>query len=352
MRNRNGKDREEHTGGTVRPAAGRPAVSVVIPTRNRPRRRRRALHSVLNQTVRDIEVIVVMDDADSEPRSTPPVGADPRVRTVRPQRRLGSAGARNAGVAAARAPWIAFLDDDDEWLPPKLARQLDAVRDASLPLPIASCRLLARQRHATRIWPRRTPAPGEAVAEYLFCRRGLFWGDGLVQTSTILAPAALLRRMPFVRRPRTPHDDLEWVIRASRVAGAGIVFPADPAPLAIWNIAEDQGRQSARSDWRRSVSWIRRLRPLVGRRAYAGFLLTYVSGVVGHAGRYEAVPHLVREAYRNGSPRPIDWLILALNICVPRRWQQSLALRFEVRSPRRMAWTGQKRRRARGIEGR
>jgi len=55
---------------------------------------------------------------------------DPRVRTVRHETSRGVARARNAGIAAAESPWLAFLDDDDLWAPEKLAAQLEAAQAA------------------------------------------------------------------------------------------------------------------------------------------------------------------------------------------------------------------------------
>ena len=307
------------------PPADRPVVSVIIPTRRRPHLVARAVHSALAQTMADIEVIVVIDGPDPESEKALAAIGDGRVRIVRLPRRFGSGGARNTGVAVARGAWIAFLDDDDQWFPPKIERQLEAARCALLPLPIVGCRLIVRQVRVLRLWPRRVPAPGEDIAEYLFCRRGLFWGEGLLQTSMILAATALLRRVPFSCGPEAVHDDLGWIIRATRISGAGIVFVTDPAPLAIWHMVQSEGRLSSRTDWRQSLAWIRRMRPLVSRRAYAGFLLTYIKG---HFRRLDAIAPLMREAARHGAPRPLDWLVFALNWSVPARLQQTLAVWF------------------------
>jgi glycosyltransferase involved in cell wall biosynthesis len=102
-----------------------PRVSVVIPTYNRAARVRRAIDSVLAQTVAGVEVIVV-DDGSSD--GTPQVLAafGTRIRVLR-QANQGVSAARNAGIALARGRWIALLDSDDEWLPDKLARQLERV---------------------------------------------------------------------------------------------------------------------------------------------------------------------------------------------------------------------------------
>jgi glycosyltransferase involved in cell wall biosynthesis len=112
-------------------AAGRgPLVSVVIPTRDRLEFLRRAVDSVLAQSEPDLELIVV-DDASSDGTAAYLAqlgGADGRVRMVRNPHAKGGAGARNDGIRHSRGEWVAFLDDDDEWLPTKLERQLRALR--------------------------------------------------------------------------------------------------------------------------------------------------------------------------------------------------------------------------------
>lgn len=89
-------------------------VSVVIPAYNRPSMLRRALQSVASQRPGPAEVIVV-DDGSSEDLER--VVAEFDAELIRHAENRGLAAARNTGVSAARHPWIALLDSDDEWLP-------------------------------------------------------------------------------------------------------------------------------------------------------------------------------------------------------------------------------------------
>jgi glycosyltransferase involved in cell wall biosynthesis len=104
----------------------RPRVSVVVPTYGRERVLGRALDSVLGQSVVDLEVIVV-DDASPDSTRTAVERYRNRVHYLRHQANRGGSAARNTGIAASRAPLVAFLDDDDEWLPGKLERQLELI---------------------------------------------------------------------------------------------------------------------------------------------------------------------------------------------------------------------------------
>jgi glycosyltransferase involved in cell wall biosynthesis len=108
-----------------------PRVSVVIPTWDRARSFGRALDSVLAQTERDFEVIVIDDGSpgDAAERAVRE-RADPRIRYIKFPEHRGVSAARNAGVLAATGTYLAFLDDDDEWLPEKLQRQLETFERA------------------------------------------------------------------------------------------------------------------------------------------------------------------------------------------------------------------------------
>lgn len=100
-----------------------PLVSVVLPTLDRPVLLGRAIRSALAQTFRDFELIVVDDGSAPETRAVVESFEDERVRYARQERR-GAAAAENLGIAMARGRYVAFLDDDDEWLPEKLGAQV------------------------------------------------------------------------------------------------------------------------------------------------------------------------------------------------------------------------------------
>lgn len=279
-----------------------PAVSVVIPTRGRPSLLLRAVRSVLAQSARQFELVVVLDGPDAATEAAAQTIEDTRVRIEALPEARGPAGARNAGVLAARAELIAFLDDDDEWHPDKLRIQLAELssRDA---LTISAGRVVARRPgRRDRIWPTRLPGPGEPLGDYLLARHGLRWGETLVHTSTIVAATALLRRLPF--REDVRHEDYDWLLRAGH-AGATLAFVRTAEPLATWHIDDDRPRNSRRSDPASSLAWIRSVRGLVSRRAYAAFLLTWVVPDARGLERLRLLPRLLWESARAGTPSPV-----------------------------------------------
>jgi len=102
-----------------------PTVSVIIPTFNRAHLVGRAIRSVLAQTYRDFELIVVDDGSDEDPQESVNSFDDPRIRYIRLPENRGSSAAFNTGIGAARGEYLGFLADDDEWLPEKLELQME-----------------------------------------------------------------------------------------------------------------------------------------------------------------------------------------------------------------------------------
>lgn len=105
------------------------AISVVIPARNRAATLPECLESVLTQTYRAEEVIVVDDHSCDDTEAVVQTFAARGVRYVQATGR-GAQAARNQGARSAVNPWIAFHDSDDLWLPNKLERQVAALRTA------------------------------------------------------------------------------------------------------------------------------------------------------------------------------------------------------------------------------
>ena len=99
-------------------------ISVLLPVRNVEAYLEAAVDSVLNQTFRDFELVVVDDDStDRTPEIIARYAAqDSRVRVIRTHR-LGSAGAANLGLQHCRYPWVAIMHGDDVSLPTRLERQ-------------------------------------------------------------------------------------------------------------------------------------------------------------------------------------------------------------------------------------
>lgn len=251
-----------------------PIVSVVIPTRNRPDLVIRAVWSALAQTLPAIEVIVVIDGPDEATVNALNAIPDRRLTTICLPSPVGGSEARNTGVRESRGEYVALLDDDDEWSPNKLARQLDLARKSTARYPVVTCRLIARRPMGDEIWPARTMRPGESMSEYLLCREAsIRQGESFIQTSTLLVPRALMLQVPFASDlPR--HQDWDWLIRAS--VQLGVEFLWAWAPLTIYHIDSARKSVSAGRSLAASVDWVNNNR-LVTPKARAYFYATQVA---------------------------------------------------------------------------
>jgi glycosyltransferase involved in cell wall biosynthesis len=258
------------------------------------------------QTFKEVEVIVVIDGPDEATLVVLSEIDDPRLRVIELPVSRGASGARNAGVSEAAGEWIAFLDDDDEWLSQKLELQIAAAKDSDHAFPIVACRLIARTPKGEFIWPRRLLTRSEPMSEYLLARNTLFQGEGLIQTSMLLAKKDLLEKVPF-RSDLQRHQEWDWLLRATTLEGVGIEFV--PQPLAIWYVEEKRTSISGKNNWQYSLAWIQERRHLVTSRAYAAFVMTVVSMLAAREGDRKAFWTLLREAMQSGRPKPIDFLL-------------------------------------------
>jgi glycosyltransferase involved in cell wall biosynthesis len=186
------------------------SVSVVIPTYQRPASTRRAVDSVLAQTVSCLEVIIV-EDGSATDKAFHLEHPDPRIRILRHPQNQGVASARNTGIQAARGQWIAFLDSDDLWLPHKL-ETLFALKgiDSEKPCFIYSAyKLNTCKKHLSR--PLFPYHPNTDLMNYI-----LLW-KGSIHISTWLMPQALAKAH-FFNEALAAHEDWDLLLRLKQSA--------------------------------------------------------------------------------------------------------------------------------------
>jgi len=276
-----------------------PRVSVVIPTRNRLNLLLRSVRSALQQTLQEIEVIVVIDGEQGRSSSDAlaRVG-DHRVRCLTLPQAAGGAEARNVGIRNARSSWIALLDDDDEWLPSKLQIQLDAIPPSrDLQSLVVTCRYIHRAAGSPDVLrPRRLPRPSEAPCDFMFDYLCYF------QTSTFLCSKQLMLKCPFTKDLPFFHD-IDWFLRAFRNFAAELIVVGQP--LSVYHAPENRHAISNRVNWRAKLDWGRAHRHLMTRRAYSRFIVGSCAGaaVQDRAGA-RAFSRLFYECAVVGSPTP------------------------------------------------
>lgn len=203
--------------GPTPPDTTAPSVSVVIATRDRPALLRRAIDSVLAQRYPGpVDVIVVFDRCapDDELRRR---DRHRSVRVLGNRRTPGLAGARNTGILAATGELVAFCDDDDLWLPGKLAAQVRALEEhPDVELMTTGVLVDARGRLSTRVLDRERITHAELLrsrrseahpSTFLVRRRALVEGIGLVDEDL----------------PGSYAEDYDLLLRAARRHDVGAV---------------------------------------------------------------------------------------------------------------------------------
>jgi glycosyltransferase involved in cell wall biosynthesis len=256
-----------------RASTRRPAVSVVVPTRDRRRLLLQTLRSILLQRGVDFEVIVV-DDGSADGTAEMVAGLrDARIRLLRHELPKGVAAARNRGIAEAAGAWLAFCDDDDLWAPDKLARQLQAARQTG------------------RAWV----YTGEVHVD----------ADGLVVGgSPPMPPAALVERLPQTNV--VPGGCSGVLLRRDALAGEELFDGRRYRHFADWDLWIRLARRGP-------PAWV--LAPLVGYRIHPGNASHDTAGMVAEldvverrhgiqvdrVGFYRYVALLCRRAGRRGA---------------------------------------------------
>ncbi len=103
-------------------------VSVILPTYNRCNLLKRAIESVLSQTYKNLELIIINDASTDKTEEVVNNYNDNRVKYFKNKENKGLSFNRNLGIKKSRAKYVAFLDDDDEWLPTKLKKQMALIK--------------------------------------------------------------------------------------------------------------------------------------------------------------------------------------------------------------------------------
>lgn len=187
------------------------AVTAVVPTHNRPEMMKRAVQSIVDQDYPGlIEIIVVFDACES----VLPDVVLPANRTLRAlvnERSRGLAGGRNTGILAASHAFVAFLDDDDRWLPEKLGRQMPRFSEHPESILVGTAMIVD---DGTRTHERLVP--GESLTRSDLLRNRL---AGLHSSSFVFRRAALVGELGLVDEllPRSYGEDYDLLLRTAAI---------------------------------------------------------------------------------------------------------------------------------------
>ena len=273
-----------------------PAVSIVVPTRNRPADLERCLAAMAGQSgLESFEILVVDDGSDDPDAIRDVVAAHSEVRLVR-QKGAGPAIARNAGVRAARGDVVCFTDDDcrpePEWAA-RLRRALGAGADAAGGSTVSG-------------------RPGDPFAEATeVIIEHLRWSDGeasgvaFAPSNNLASSRSLLLRLPFDETyPRASGEDRDWCARLRKDGGSIVVVPeavvhhlSSTGILAFWRQHVRYGRGAYRLARRREPTPGLQSPSFYARLLRGGFSRSFRCGVLVAVAQLATATGFVKEAW-------------------------------------------------------
>lgn len=201
-----------------------PLVSVVITTYNRPSYLRDAVESVLEQRYEAIELIVVDDHSETDTRAAIAaldVSSLTEFQYIRHDENRGANAARNTGIEAATGEYVAFLDDDDRWVPGKIDRHVEAFETAGSDVGVVYTGIEAI-RPEGRVIEIPPPIEGD-MTKALLCRNVVGTMSVVMVRTDVANDVPLDEAFPA-------WADLEWYINLSRRTE----FKRLPEPLTVY----------------------------------------------------------------------------------------------------------------------
>jgi glycosyltransferase involved in cell wall biosynthesis len=189
-----------------------PLVSVILPTYNRPEYLESAAHTVNEQTYGNIELVVV-DDHSSTPAeevlNRVTVDSLSRVTHVRHETNRGANAARNNGIRASEGEFLAFLDDDDQWAPEKIKRQVERFQAAGPETGVVYTWIQYAEPDGTA---RNTKTP-ETAGDVT---KALLTGERVSEFSALMIRASVVDKAGLLDERFISWQDREWCIRLSQ----------------------------------------------------------------------------------------------------------------------------------------
>ncbi|PME50265.1 glycosyltransferase family 2 protein [Vibrio lentus] len=231
-------------------------VSVIIPFySNIPGILIKSVQSCLDQTYRDIELIVVDDCSPLIAEKELSSINDKRLNIIRNATNLNGAVSRNKGVKIARGEVIAFLDYDDIWLPEKISIQLDYLKSLENENSVIYAKSVVLDGNRKFIVPKYSIRENQSVGDYMFHEKQL------IQTSGILLYAKLAREICFDDLKR--HQDYQYCLSLEK-NGASFFLATNKPLYKFIQIHK-------KNDYEFSIHWLERYSGVLSKKAIKAF---------------------------------------------------------------------------------
>jgi glycosyltransferase involved in cell wall biosynthesis len=290
-----------------------PAVSVVLPTYNRERSILAAVNSVRAQTFADFELIVVDDCSTDCTVEILRAIDDSRLRVIAHETNAGGSAARNTGLKAARAPYVAFQDSDDEWLATKLEKQMARMAVAGPEFVGCYCGMIVLNAPLVpapgvheRPRVRYVPSGGRAALEGDVLEALLL--QSLISTQTFLVRRDVLDEIGGFDATLAALQDWDCVLRVARRGQIALV----DEPLVLQRFSPDSLSRSWRNRLAARKRIVEKNLDMLARRP--GILSEHYHVIAGahySLGEVRESRRWLLEALRVSPLRPRTWFNLA-----------------------------------------
>lgn len=200
-------------------------ISVIIPTYNRENTIEQCIKSVINQTIKVNEIIII-DDCSTD-NTVNKIGHFSDIILLKTENNSGAQAARNQGIKAAQSKWIAFIDSDDEWLTDKLEKQLNVLKSENFnPLSVVHGDCIVRNTNTgkEKTW-HLDKIDGENVHQQLLLKSGTFF-------PSILTSKLALEKIGYLDEKVPSFQEWDTAIKLSKIC----TFKHIQEPLFIYNI--------------------------------------------------------------------------------------------------------------------
>lgn len=257
--------------GAAERAGPAPRVSVLIGVYNNATTLKRAASSILAQSLADFE-LVILDDGSTDSTGAVVAGliaTDARVRAIAMGKNVGISRSLNAGLQAARAPYVAVLDADDWASPRRLEQQLE-VLEATPSIAVVGCRMREVDEAGRELRPRTVPASGDV-------------NDVLMSSNPIPNTAAMFRREAALAvggydpRYRWASDYDLWLRLAEHHRIVVISDVLATRQMSNTNVAARREREQIREAITMRLRAMARRRSMRGATGLTPYVVSYVT---------------------------------------------------------------------------
>ncbi|MDN6899962.1 glycosyltransferase family 2 protein [Oenococcus sicerae] len=249
-------------------------IGVVIPTYERPKNRQsendfviEAVQSVLDQTIQVNDIVIAIDGKSTYLKNKlSALFPHEPIKVLESNKKVGGSQTRNLAFdnLDPADEFVAFLDDDDKWLPEKIKYQLVACEKEKDTNFFIFTNVIYDECGGDKIRPINQIASNENAANFIFKR------DGYITTSSLLIPCETFAALRFTDGLKK-HQDWDLILRASLIKHTRMVQISMPL---VWYRMQYPGRKNSVSsvvDWHFSRNWMRQFKKLVDRDVIESF---------------------------------------------------------------------------------